>query len=104
MRSTLSAARLAIETCSVSLAFWLVLYCDNAVMAATSTANSAKIEYSLAASENRDAMTPPENEEREFAKSAAAERRSAPNCRRYRQSVLNFDGHCLNARSPADCN
>jgi hypothetical protein len=31
-------------------------------MAATSTANSAKIEYSLAASENRDAMTPPENE------------------------------------------
>jgi hypothetical protein len=28
-------------------------------MAATSTANSAKIEYNLAASENRDAMVPP---------------------------------------------
>jgi hypothetical protein len=28
-------------------------------MAATSTANSAKIEYSLAASENRDAMASP---------------------------------------------
>ncbi len=28
-------------------------------MAATSSANSAKIEYNLAASENRDAMAPP---------------------------------------------
>jgi len=29
------------------------------VMAATSRANSAKMEYNLAASENRDAMAPP---------------------------------------------
>ena len=40
-----------------SSAFWLVLYWDKAVMAATSSANSAKTEYNFAASENRDAMS-----------------------------------------------
>jgi hypothetical protein len=58
-RSTLSAARLAVSTASVSSALRRVLKSDSAVIAAVRTANREKIEYSLAASESRDAKPDP---------------------------------------------
>src|SRR5437764_79005 len=71
-------------------------------MAATRTANRAKIEYSLAASDNREVMPGAETEAGDLVISAITALLEGH--RRPARIVLSFDGDCLNARAFFDCN